>query len=437
MTDHEQLFDEAVDAATRLFSDESVSREQTKEDLECLVINTEALPIKAWLDEIDEKTLEQAKNLANLPFAYKWVCLMPDAHCGYGMPIGGVIATKKVVIPNAVGVDIGCGMMAIRTPLTSITAEQLKKILSKIRQAVPTGFKHHKKPQHRGLMPNLDILPDEVFPVSVVYNEYHNALTQLGTLGGGNHFVEIQKGSDGHIWIMLHSGSRNLGFKVAHHYNEVAKELNKKWFTAIPPKSELAFLPLDSNEGIAYLAEMEYCVAFALRNRNVMMQRILECFVEVVDWMPGIPREAINIEGGLNSAINIAHNYATLENHFGENVMVHRKGATLAREGTIGIIPGSQGSKSYIVRGKGNPESFHSCSHGAGRLMSRTKAKETLSLKDEQDKLDAKGIIHSVRGKDSLDEAPGAYKDIQRVMELQADLVDIVVELEPLAVVKG
>jgi tRNA-splicing ligase RtcB len=385
--------------------------------------NKGAIPFKIWLDEVDEKTLEQAKNLANLPFAYKWGCLMADAHCGYGMPIGGVIATKGVVIPNAVGVDIGCGMMALKTPLTNITRHQLKKILSKIRQVIPTGFKHHKQSQDGILMP----LVGAPLSHSIVWTEYNRALKQIGTLGGGNHFIEIQKGSDGHIWIMIHSGSRNLGYKVARHYNTLAKELNTKWFSTVPLKSDLAFLPLDSEEGKKYMAEMQYCVDFAYSNRRLMMQRVVECFDSVIENWCSIDCEMINI----------AHNYASLENHFGENVMVHRKGATLAREGTVGIIPGCQGSKSYIVRGKGNPESFHSCSHGAGRLMSRAVAKKVLSLENEQKKLDNKGILHSVRGKNSLDEAPGAYKDIQRVMELQTDLVDITVELEPLAVVKG
>ena len=393
------------------------------------VINTEAIPIKTWLDEVDERTLEQARNLANLPFAHKWVCLMPDAHCGYGMPIGGVLATKEVVIPNAVGVDIGCGMMALRTSLAEITTGQLKTILSRIRQVVPTGFKHHKEAQDKRLMPRIRNMTVEACSNSVVYEEYENAKTQLGTLGGGNHFMEIQKGSDGHIWIMIHSGSRNLGYKVAKYYNKIAKDFNKKWFSSVPEKSDLAFLPVDSEVGKQYMNEMQYCVDFAYVNRRLMMERVLECFEPLFELM--------KISKSCLPTVNIAHNYVSLENHFGENVMVHRKGATLAREGTVGIIPGCQGSKSYIVRGKGNPESFHSCSHGAGRLMSRTKAKEVLSLKDEQEKLDAKGILHSIRGKNNLDEAPGAYKDIQRVMELQADLVDITVELEPLAVVKG
>lgn len=397
------------------------------------VLNTERIPIKLWLDmaTMDDGALEQAKNLANLPFIYKWVSIMPDAHRGYGMPIGGVITTKDVVIPNAVGVDIGCGMCAIQLPLQDIKVEYLKEILGKIRQRVPVGFKHHQRSQDTTSMPgmNLDRLENQSEFYDVIINEYDSALKQVGTLGGGNHFIEIQKGSDGFIWIMIHSGSRNLGYKVAQHYNNLAKERNKQWYTQVPLSHQLAFLPIDSMEGVQYLAEMRYCIDFAFCNRKLMVHRVIDCFEEV---LPGL-----GIETAMVSLINIAHNYAALENHYGMNVMIHRKGATLARKGTIGIIPGSQGTKSYIVEGKGNPESFHSCSHGAGRMMSRTAAKERLSLEEEQKKLDDKGILHSVRGKNSLDEAPGAYKDIETVMENQRDLVDIVVELEPLAVIKG
>jgi tRNA-splicing ligase RtcB len=271
-------------------------------------------------------------------------------------------------------------------------------------------------------MPELDWDNNEL---PIVKREYYSALKQLGTLGGGNHFIEIQKGDDGYIWIMIHSGSRNIGYKVANHYNKLAIEINKKWHTQVPEKWELAFLPLESEEGQEYLREMQYCVDFALANRELMMSRIKLSIDEVVD---GVIYEDL---------INIAHNYASLEHHFGENVMVHRKGATLAREGITGIIPGSQGTKSYIVAGKGNPESFMSCSHGAGRTMSRTKARNELNLEEEKRKLDEQGIIHAIRNKSDLDEASSAYKDIDVVMENQKDLVDILVELTPLAVIKG
>jgi tRNA-splicing ligase RtcB len=379
----------------------------------------EKLPVKIWSEDIEQGALEQAKNLANLPFAFKHVAIMPDSHQGYGMPIGGVLATKDFVIPNAVGVDIGCGMCAVKTSLTNINTDTLKKIMGEIRKVIPVGFSHQKEKQYEGLMPTCYINKHHI-----CYSQFQSALKQIGTLGGGNHFIEIQKGDDRHIWIMIHSGSRNLGFTVANHYNKLAQELNKKWFSSVPEKWELAFLPLDSDEGKAYLREMNYCVDFALANRNLMMRIICDIFEKETNCECVEP-------------INIAHNYATMENHFGHNVMVHRKGATLADKKTIGIIPGSQGSASYIVKGKGNSESFNSCSHGAGRKISRTKAINELDLEQEIKSLDDKGIIHGIRNKKDLDEAPGSYKDISVVMENQKDLVDIQVELKPLAVIKG
>ena len=377
-----------------------------------------------WLDDIEDGALEQAKNLANLPFAFNHIAIMPDSHQGYGMPIGGVLATKGVIIPNAVGVDIGCGMCAVKTTLTNIDQDQLKKIMNEIRKVIPLGFNKHKEEQDYTLMP--DWTEFKNFENSVCAKENDNALKSLGTLGGGNHFIEIQKGSDGHIWIMIHSGSRNLGKQVADHYNKIAVDLNQKWHSQVPKEWELAFLPIDSKEGQEYIDEMNYCVEFALANTGVMMDRILTIINDIH-------------EGGMEfePMINIAHNYARMENHFGQNVMVHRKGATLADENTIGIIPGSQGTKSYIVKGKGNPESFNSCSHGAGRKMGRKEAERRLNLEEEIKKLDSQGVLHAIRGVKQLDEAPGAYKDIDIVMSNQKDLVEILVELMPLAVVKG
>lgn len=401
------------------------------------IISTERIPIKLWLDDIEESAMVQVRNLANLPFAFKHVAIMPDSHCGYGMPIGGVLATKDVIIPNAVGVDIGCGMCAVKTSLQELNLDKLKKIMRKIRDVVPVGFNHQKEKQDESLMPRQGVaqlvsasglepegrefeshLPEN----SIVAREYKSALKQLGTLGGGNHFIEIQRGSDGHIWIMIHSGSRNFGLKTAEQYNNLAKKLNKRWNVSVPREHDLAFLPVDSDEGQDYINEMNYCVEFALANRKLMMKNVQQCFSDGVIFEP---------------MINIAHNYATLENHFGENVFVHRKGATLAREGTIGIIPGSQGTKSYIVSGKGNPESFSSCSHGAGRKMGRKQAEKTLNLEEEIKRLDDQGILHAIRGKGDLDEACGAYKDIDTVMKNQEDLIDVLVELTPLGVIKG
>lgn len=400
------------------------------------VISTEKIPIKLWTDNIEAGALAQAKNLANIPFAYKWISIMPDVHQGYGMPIGGVMATKGVIIPNAVGVDIGCGMCAVRTSLTEIDTDTLKKIMGEIRKAIPVGFSHQKEAQDVSLMPDngggLSIRtrqPKSDMPI--VYQEFDSALKQIGTLGGGNHFIEIQKGSDGFIWIMIHSGSRNLGYKVAKHYNDLAVKLNERWFSQVPKEWELAFLPIGSQEANDYLREMNYCIEFALANRKLMMDRVKEVINLVLFSQTEVrcPK--------FDEIINIAHNYASLESHFGQNVWIHRKGATLAREGTIGIIPGSQGSASYIVKGLGNKDSFESCSHGAGRIIGRKQAQRELNLEEEKKKLDDMGVIHSIRGVEDLDEATGSYKDIKEVMNNQKDLVDVEVELKPLAVIKG
>lgn len=391
------------------------------------VISKNRIPIKMWLDDIESEAIDQASNLANLPFSFKHIAIMPDAHCGYGMPIGGVMATRGVIVPNAVGVDIGCGMCAVKTSLTDIDTETLKKIMGEIRKVIPLGFNKHEENQDNSLMPNYN---NDTYPI--VFQELDNARKSLGTLGGGNHFIEIQKGNDRYIWIMIHSGSRNLGYKVANHYNKIAKDLNKKWNSSVPPSVDLAFLPMDSEEGQCYFREMQYCVDFALANRELMMERIKEIFKNVTGFEE-YGQDNINFD----PMINIAHNYASLESHFGENVWVHRKGATLAREGTIGIIPGSQGTKSYIVEGLGNKDSFESCSHGAGRRMSRSKARSELVLEDEIKNLDDQGIIHGIRQQRDLDEASSAYKDIGVVMANQKDLVKILVELIPLAVIKG
>jgi len=386
------------------------------------VISTEKLPIKLWLDDIEPGALAQARNLANLPFIFKHVALMPDAHEGYGMPIGGVLATNGVVIPNAVGVDIGCGMCALKTNLPDITTETIKQIMSGIRELVPLGFDHHESRQDETLMPS----KANIIENGVVERQFLAALKQIGTLGGGNHFIEIQKGSDGHVWIMIHSGSRNIGLKVAEHYNKVAKRLNEMWFSSVDASKDLAYLPIETYEAKNYMKEMQYCVDFAFANRKLMMDNILSVFAKIL----GSDFAALDL-------INIAHNYARWENHYGKNVLVHRKGATSAREGETGIIPGSQGTKSYIVKGLGNQESFTSCSHGAGRKMGRKQAMRELDLEAEIARLDEQGIVHAIRTVRDLDEAPGAYKSIDVVMENQKDLVEILVELTPLAVIKG
>ncbi len=383
-------------------------------------ITTEKIPIKMWLDDIEPGALQQAKDIANLHHAAGHVALMPDCHQGFGMPIGGVLGTRDVVIPNAVGVDIGCGMCALRTSLQELSRKKLEAVIHEIKRSIPVGFRHHKTSRDSRLMPGAK------GKMPVVEREYDKATYQLGTLGGGNHFIELQKGSDGYIWIMVHSGSRNLGKQVADHYYRKAVKINEQVAKAQRSPRQLSFLPLNSEEGETYMREMEYCIEFAFASRKEMM----DVASSVLSGKSG---------GNVNFSrfINIAHNYARLEEHFGMKLVIHRKGATSARSGEYGIVPGSQGSNSYITIGRGNPQSFESCSHGAGRVMGRKEAQRKLDLKYEKESLDKKGIIHSIYRKRDLDEASAAYKNIDRVMKMQSDLVEIDTILNPLAVVKG
>ena len=381
-------------------------------------------PVKVWAKYVDPHAWKEIDNLSRLPFIYHHLAFMPDVHGGMGMPIGGVLASKKVVVPNAVGVDIGCGMCAVKTNLKAdeISRDVIRReIMSGIRARIPLGMDHHKDLQDEAFMPQ----GHDIDNLHVVSRQYVSARRQVGTLGGGNHFIELQKDDEGYLWIMLHSGSRNLGKQVGDYYNKMAKELNTMYHTAVDPSWQMHFLPLGSKEFTAYWKEMSYCVDFALCNRQLMMDRIQEI---IADAIPEVQFEPM---------INIAHNYAAWENHYGEDVIVHRKGAVRARAGEIGIIPGSQGTSSYIVEGLGCPESFMSSSHGAGRLMSRTEAIKTLSLKKEIEMLDSKGIIHGIRSQNHLDEAASAYKNIDEVMANQQDLVKILTRLSPIAVVKG
>lgn len=379
------------------------------------------IPIKMWADKIEDGALEQARNLASLPFAFKHIALMPDVHCGLGMPIGGVLATKGVIVPNAVGVDIGCGMCAVRTSLRveDISRDSISRVISIVKELVPLGFDHHAEMQDESLLPegyDLESLP-------YVKTLLIAARKQIGTLGGGNHFIEIQKSTDGEVWIMIHSGSRNIGKKVAERYGKIAKMLNDRWYSDVA--EGLEFLPIEAPEAQNYWREMKWCVDFALCNRKLIMEQVCEAMASVY---PSVK---------FDEMINIAHNYAAREEHFGQKVIVHRKGATRARLDEIGIIPGSQGSKSYIVRGLGNPESFMSCSHGAGRVLGRREACRVLNLQSEIDRMNTLGIIHGIHEQKDLDEAPSAYKDIDTVMANQRDLVEPIVELSPIAVIKG
>ena len=380
--------------------------------------------VKMWTTEFDDKAREQIENLASLPFVHHHIALMPDCHGGMGMPIGGVLPTKDVVIPNAVGVDIGCGMCAVKTNIRArrLTEKILRKVIMKgIRERIPLGMDHHEEMQDEKYLPtgfDLEKLP-------VVVTNYKSIHHQVGTLGGGNHFIELQRDDEGRLWIMIHSGSRNLGKQVGDFYNKKAKWLNELYYSKVESELMLPFLPLKTHEFNEYWDEMNYCIAFAKCNRQLMMERIKEV---IVDALPLAEFEP---------TIDIAHNYAAFENHFGANCIVHRKGAVRARVGEIGIIPGSQGTSSYIVEGLGNADSFMSSSHGAGRVMSRTRAIKTLNLEDEIKKMESKGIVHSICSQRDLDEAASAYKDIDQVIALETDLVKVITKLEPLAVIKG
>lgn len=377
-----------------------------------------------WLTDIEKLARKQVENLASLPFVYHHIALMPDCHAGMGMPIGGVLPTNDVVIPNAVGVDIGCGMCAVKTNIRArkMTKTLLRKVvLPGIRERIPLGMDHHEEMQDEKHLPT----GFDIDKLQVVKNHYKSIHHQVGTLGGGNHFIELQRDEKGWLWIMIHSGSRNLGKQVGDFYNKRAKWFNELYYSRVEPELELPFLPLKTPEFNNYWAEMNYCIAFAKCNRRLMMERIEEV---IADALPDVE---------FDPAIDIAHNYAAWENHFGHNCIVHRKGAVRAREGEVGIIPGSMGTSSYIVEGLGNPDSFMSSSHGAGRTMSRMQAIKTLNLEEEIKRMEAKKIIHGLRVQKDLDEAASAYKDIDQVIALEADLVKIKTKLEPIAVIKG
>lgn len=389
--------------------------------METKIINNR--PVKIWTDNVEKSAMEQIENLTTLPFLFHHLAIMPDVHAGMGMPIGGVLACDGAVIPNAVGVDIGCGMCAVKTNwnVSDIPQEILRKgIMSGIRKRIPLGMEHHKEPQDDKYLPQ----GHDISRLEIVNRRQNSILHEVGTLGGGNHFIELQKDEDGKLWIMIHSGSRNLGKQVGDYYNRIAAKLNKQWYSAVSPDIHLPFLPQGTKEFGMYWEEMKYCIDFALCNRRLMMERIEEV---IADLLKGIEFEPM---------INIAHNYAAFEEHFGKRVIVHRKGATLAQKGTIGIIPGSQGTASYIVEGLGNPESFCSCSHGAGRILSRNAAIK-LDMAKEVSELESKGIIHAIRRQADMQEASGAYKDIDKVIANEADLVKVKTRLLPIAVIKG
>jgi len=392
--------------------------------------NTELgkLPVKSWCAQVEKGALEQAANLANHPKVFRHVALMPDCHVGYGMPIGGVVACESAIIPNAVGVDIGCGMCAVQTdfPASDISRDQIIKCLEAVRRHVPLGEGHcHKQPQEWERFGEL--------PHWLNGRARELAYKNLGSLGGGNHFIELQAGDDGKLWLMLHSGSRNLGYRIAEHHHKKAMALCDRHGTMLP-SHDLAFFETDSDVGQDYIREMNLALEYAKENRARMMQVFKAAVLRTCAGVVFLKE------------INIHHNYATPEEHFGKPVWVHRKGATSAQAGEEGIIPGSMGTPSYIVRGKGHAESFASCSHGAGRTMGRMAASRSLS-KEECDNA-MEGIVfsgwHGIKGRGKkgqgmldLSEAPQAYKNIEDVINASLDLAEPLVQLSPLGVLKG
>lgn len=395
--------------------------------------NDGRLAVKSWCGDIDDCAMEQIDELRRHPVLAEHIALMPDCHPGKGMPIGGVIAADNAIIPSAVGVDIGCGMLAVETnvPTAALADMRLRRKLQdrlKVRIPVGEGHAHNENQSWDGFEAHLDsgnsAMPD-----------VPNTLDRknLGTLGGGNHFVELQGSDKGYIWLMIHSGSRNLGQRIERHYSELARQINERMKLALPNKL-LTFLPMDCRAGQDYFRDMTFALKYAFENRRRMMDVFKE---ELLNIIPAC---------GFLREINIHHNYAACEQHFGREYFIHRKGATSTRKGEVGIIPGSMGTSSYIVKGLGNPDSFMSCSHGAGRTMSRTLANSRLKVEECDHAL--QGIVYERwrqarkfgRGDAKvldLSEAPQAYKDIDAVIAAELDLIQPIVKLSPMAVLKG
>lgn len=398
-------------------------------------IETAGAPIKAWIKGVplEDSARAQLMNVASLPFIHKHVAVMPDVHWGMGATIGSVIATKGAIIPAAVGVDIGCGMMAVQTSLTaSDLPDNLSALRTAIENAVPHGRTNNGGAGDRGawhdlpashsarwvkLMDRYDAIIAK-HPKAKPYNTSHH----MGTLGTGNHFIEVCLDESGHVWAMLHSGSRGPGNKFGTYFIEKAKEDMRRWFINLPD-ADLAYIPDGSPLFKDYIEAVQWAQDYALQNREAMMGAVLSAMRA---QLPAFTTSEV--------AVNCHHNYVSREHHFGENVIVTRKGAVRAREGDLGIIPGSMGAKSFIVRGKGNPDSFHSCSHGAGRAMSRGQAERTFSLEDHAKATEG---VECRKDKEVIDETPGAYKSIDAVMAAQADLVEIVHTLKQIVCVKG
>jgi len=386
-------------------------------------------PVKVWTDDFEASARQQLVNIASLPFIHHHVAAMPDVHTGIGATIGSVIATHKAIIPAAVGVDIGCGMAAARTSLTAndIDEKSLKKIFDQITRDVPVGRGQHK--DDRALAGAA--LPFDA-PLTTMtrkhphllkaFGRFSNWVNQMGTLGGGNHFIEVCLDESGQVWVMLHSGSRGIGNAIGHYFIDLARKDMERHFINLPDR-DLAYFPEGTEHFDDYVEAVSWAQSYARENRDQMMALVLAALRR------HLPAFEVTSE-----VVNCHHNYVAQEHHYQENVWVTRKGAIRARDGDLGIIPGSMGARSYIVRGKGNPESFCSCAHGAGRRMSRTQAEKQFSTADLEKQTE--GVICR-KDKGVIDEIPGAYKDIDQVMANQSDLVEVVHTLKQVVCVKG
>lgn len=395
------------------------------------VIKSDNKIIKIWSKhvKVESQAIDQLRNIASLPFIYKHVAAMPDVHLGMGATIGSVIATRGAIIPAAVGVDIGCGMNAIRLSLTANDLpDSLAETRSRIEKMIPVGRAGHQHPKisnslERRLGEELNELVTEHPIIKKMGKDLHQkVMRQCGTLGGGNHFIELCLDENDDVWVMLHSGSRGIGNIIGRYFIQLAKKEMEKNFIYLPDK-DLAYLVENTQHYDDYCKWVEWAQRYAKINRELMMDIVLRALA----WH--LPPFVITKE-----AINCHHNYISRENHFGSNVIITRKGAVRAREGDLGIIPSSMGAKSFIVRGKGNCDSFHSCSHGAGRAMSRTEAKRRYT---EKDQIEATKGVECRKDLGVVDEIPYAYKNIDDVMKSQKDLVDIVHTLKQVLCVKG
>lgn len=405
-------------------------------------------PIFSWCDGLESNALEQIKVISRLPFV-SHCAIMPDGHMGMenGAPIGSVIATEDVIVPNFIGVDISCGMSVFKTNLSinDFTSEMKQTVHHSVERSIPTGFSHNSDKRISDIENTYGARMDaffEGFKSQAKIVTRKDIASQIGTLGGGNHFSELQYDESGSIYCMIHSGSRNIGKRVCEYFDEIAIGLNKKWYSN---NNSIPFLPIDSKEGEEYIEWMNLCVKFSFMNREVMAMDII---ANLKHYFPNLQIITKSIEGVTDDIITISHNYASLEHHMGKNLWVHRKGAVLARKGTIGIIPGSQSTNSFITTGLGDEKSLTSCSHGSGRKMGRKEfnIRNQSRVTEIEDDMKNKGIVFSKftkseRGRDKglydLSEYGDAYKDVLSVMESQKDLVSPIVKLSPLISWKG